>query len=147
VNGGTQNFGILYQITTNGVYNLLYDFTDRAENPLAAPMQHTNGLLYGTTLQGGKSRFGAVYSLNMGLGPFITFVQPTGRIGQGTQILGQGLTGTTSVTFNGVQATSFKVVTDTFMTAVVPSGATTGPVVVMTPTGPLTGNVSFRISH
>ncbi len=60
-------------------------------------------------------------------------------------ILGQGLTGTTSVTFNGVAATSFKVGSDTFMTAVVPSGATTGPVVVTTPGGTLTSNVSFRV--
>jgi hypothetical protein len=33
------------------------------------------------------------------------------------------------------------------MTAVVPSGATTGPVVVTTPSGPLTSNASFRISQ
>src|SRR5260370_40711144 len=56
-------------------------------------------------------------------------------------ILGQGLTGTTSVTFNGVAATSFNVGADTFMTAVVPSGATTGPVAVTTPGGTLTSNV------
>jgi len=37
------------------------------------------------------------------------------------------------------------VVNDTYMTAVVPSGATTGKVVVTTPSGPLTSNVNFRI--
>ena len=63
------------------------------------------------------------------------------------QILGQGLTGTTSVTFNGVPETSFKVVTDTYMTAVVPSGATTGKVVVTTLGGTLTSNVNFRITN
>jgi hypothetical protein len=61
------------------------------------------------------------------------------------QILGQGFTGTTSVT-NGVAATKFSVVSDTYMTAVVPAGATTGAVVVATPAGNLTSNVSFRIS-
>jgi hypothetical protein len=39
------------------------------------------------------------------------------------------------------------VVSDTYMTAVVPSGATTGPVVVATPTGTLTSNKKFRISQ
>jgi hypothetical protein len=34
---------------------------------------------------------------------------------------------------------------DTFMTAVVPTGATTGKVVVTTPGGTLTSNVNFRI--
>jgi hypothetical protein len=70
-----------------------------------------------------------------------------GHIGAVAQILGQGLTGSTSVTFNGVPATSFSVVSYTYMTAVVPSGASTGPVVVTTPSGPLTSNVSFRISQ
>ena len=35
---------------------------------------------------------------------------------------------------------------DTYMTAVVPAGATTGPVVVTTPVGLLSSNVNFRIS-
>jgi hypothetical protein len=83
----------------------------------------------------------------MGLDPFITFVLPVGKPGQTAQILGQGLTGTTSVTFNGVAATKFTVVSDTYMTSVVPAGATTGPVVITTPTGNLTSNVSFRITH
>jgi hypothetical protein len=33
------------------------------------------------------------------------------------------------------------------MTAVVPAGATTGPVVVTTPTGTLTSNPSFRVTE
>jgi hypothetical protein len=61
------------------------------------------------------------------------------------QILGQGLTGSTAVTVNGVAATTFKVVSDTYMTAVIPSGATTGPVVVTTATGTLTSNHNLRI--
>jgi hypothetical protein len=81
----------------------------------------------------------------MGLGPFITFVQPTAKVGKAAEILGQGFTGTTSVTFNGVPATSFAVKSDTYMTAVVPTGATTGPVEVTTPTGTLTSNLNFRI--
>jgi hypothetical protein len=81
----------------------------------------------------------------MGLGPFVAFVRPSGAVGGSAQILGQGLTGATSVTFNGVAASSFTVVNDAYMTAVVPSGATTGKVVVTTPSGPLTSNVNFRI--
>jgi hypothetical protein len=83
----------------------------------------------------------------MGLGPFVAFVNPFGRPTQGAQILGQGFTGTTSVTFNGIPATSFKVASDTYMTAVVPTGATTGKVVVTTPGGTLPSNVNFRITN
>jgi hypothetical protein len=82
-----------------------------------------------------------------GLGSFITFVSTQGHVGAVAQILGQGLTGSRSVTFNGVPAITFSVFSDTYMTAVVPAGATTGPVVVTTPSGPLTSNVSFRISQ
>lgn len=81
----------------------------------------------------------------MSLGPFVTLVRNTGGVAQAAQILGQGFTGTTAVTFNGAQATSFKVLNDTYMTAVIPSGATTGPVVVTTPSGALTSNKNFRI--
>jgi hypothetical protein len=53
----------------------------------------------------------------------------------------------TGVTFNGVSATSFNVFSDTYMTAVVPSGATTGSVVVTTPGGTLRSNKKFRITN
>ncbi len=114
--------------------------------PFGGVLQATNGTFYGTTGGDGSTSNGTVYSLGMGLGPFITFVLPSGKVGHASEILGQGLTGTTSVTFNGVQATSFKVISDTYVTAVVPSGATTGAVVVTTPTGGLTSNVTFRIA-
>ena len=81
----------------------------------------------------------------MGLGPFITFVQSTGKVGRTAQILGQGLTGTTSVTFTGIPATTFKVLSDSYLTALVPRGATTGLVVATTPGGTLTSNRNFVV--
>jgi uncharacterized repeat protein (TIGR03803 family) len=145
--GGTNNAGTLFQLGTPGSFATLYHFGPRGETPLASLMQDTNGTFYGTTYAGGRDGYGIVYSLNMGLGPFVAFVQATGKVGGSVQVLGQDLTGTTTVTFNGVPATSFSVKTDTYMTAIVPAGATTGPVVVTTPTGTLTSNVSFRISQ
>jgi uncharacterized repeat protein (TIGR03803 family) len=146
---GTKDYGTLYQITTDTFqYQLLYSFVARVGwAPYWSMMQHTNGKFFGTTVAGGRYAGGAMYSLNMGLGPFIALVRYTGRIGQPVQILGQGLTGSTAVTVNGVTATSFEVVSDTYMTAVVPTGATTGPVVVTTPTGSLTSNRNFQILH
>lgn len=82
----------------------------------------------------------------MGLSPAVAFVIPTGKVGQTAEILGQGLTGSTSVTFNGVAAAKFTVVSDTYMTAVIPTGATTGAVVVTTLAGALTSNINFRIT-
>jgi uncharacterized repeat protein (TIGR03803 family) len=144
--GGANDFGTLFQISLSGQYKLLYSFVDAiGSGANAALLQHTSGKFYGTTSFGGQNGVGAVYSLDMGLGPFIALVRYTGRIGQPVQILGQGLSGSTAVTVNGVAATTFKVVSNTYMTAVVPTGATTGPVIVTTPTGTLTSNHNFRI--
>ncbi len=144
--GGSSNDGVLFSISTSGAYTLLYSFqTATGQAPIASLLQHTSGLFYGTTNLGGANGYGVVYSLNIGLGPFITFVRSAGRVGGPAQILGQALTGATTITFNGIAATSFSVVSDTYMTAVVPGGATTGPVVVTTPSGALTSNKNFII--
>ena len=60
------------------------------------------------------------------------------------EILGQGFSGTTAVSFNGTPAV-FKVKSDTFVKATVPAGATTGSVMVTTPSGTLISNVPFRV--
>jgi uncharacterized repeat protein (TIGR03803 family) len=142
--GGSCGDGVIYNVTPTGIFNtvegLCYgNYTD-------AVVQAANGKFYGTYASDNGNGLGAIYSLDTGLGPFVAFVLPSSKIGQTAQILGQGLTGTTGVTFNGVAATKFSVVSDTYMTAVVPAGATTGAVVVATPAGNLTSNVSFRIS-
>ena len=118
-------------------------------SPLEGVMQHTSGLLYGSTLWGGGGDCiyfgcGALFSLDAGLPSFVTFVIPAGKVGQTGGILGQGFTGTSSVAINGVQA-NFKVVSDAYLTATVPLGATPGYVTVTTPSGVLTSNVPFRV--
>lgn len=145
--GGANDFGTIFRISTHGKYQQLYSFSaGTGENPGAPPLQHTSGLFYGSTEYGGTYGYGVIYSLDMGLGPFITFVRASGKVGQKAQILGQGLTGTTSVTFHSLPASSFTVVSDTYMTAVVPSGATSGTVTVKTPLGTLVSNKTFRVS-
>jgi uncharacterized repeat protein (TIGR03803 family) len=144
--GGDNGMGTLFQISTSGAYKLLYSFDGvTGKAPQGTLMQHTSGALYGTAQLGGANGLGTVYELSLGLGPFITFVRSIGRVGQKVGILGQGFTGTTSVTFNGLPATSFTVDSPTYLLATVPSGATTGPVVVTTPTGTLTSNRNFSI--
>ena len=138
--------GTLYRISTSGEYQLLYNFNGAAgKAPQGTLMQHTNGILYGTAQLGGANRLGTVYGLNLGLGPFITFVRSSGAVGQTAQILGQQLSGAASVTFNGVEA-AFTVVSDTFIQATVPAGATTGTVSVLTPSGTLNSNPQFVVT-
>lgn len=138
----------LYQITTAGNFTLLHSLTGQEGTGVGAGLlQHTNGVFYGTAHTGGSGNglYGTLFSLDMGLPPFISLVKRQGRVGSLAQILGQGFTGSTGVTFNGLAATSFHVVSDTYMTAVVPRGTTTGRVVVTTPSGTLTSNADFQI--
>ncbi|HTA24532.1 MAG TPA: IPT/TIG domain-containing protein [Terriglobales bacterium] len=111
-------------------------------------MQATDGNFYGITVYGGAygGEFGdgIAFRYSTGLGPFVSLVQAAGEVGQSGGILGQGFTGTTQVELNGVSA-DFTVVSDTYIRATVPAGATSGYVTVTTPAGVLTSNVPFRI--
>jgi hypothetical protein len=117
---------------------MLYGFVGNdGGQPFGGLFQATNGLFYGTTEY-------AVFSLDMGLAPFVAFVRATGGVGDTGGILGQGFTGTTDVSLNGIPA-SFTVVSDTYIEARLPAGATTGYVIVTTPSGTLTSNVPFHV--
>jgi len=143
--------GMVFKLTPTGSLTTLHAFvfTD-GWFPTSPLFQATNGVLYGTTTVGGDidcvAYFGCgtVFSINMGLPPFVTLVRAAGKVGQTGGILGQGFTGATSVTLTGTPA-NFKVVSDTYLTATVPAGATTGYVAVTTPTGVLKSNVVFRV--
>jgi uncharacterized repeat protein (TIGR03803 family) len=140
--------GSAYQLTAAGGFNqfVALPYVDDGY-PSVEMVQHTNGKFYGSVPGGEQGNYyGSIYAVDNGLGPFITFVSPQGRVGSRAQFLGQGLMGATAVTFNGVAASTFAVVSDTFMTALVPEGATTGVVVVTTPGGMLNSNKSFRVS-
>ena len=138
--------GTLFTITTSGKLSTLHLFDDiQGGNPYGSVLQATNGVFYGTTEYGGEVNYGIAFSLDVGLGPFVTFVSRFGRTGTAAQILGNGLSTATAVTFNGVPAQSFKVLSDTFMKAVVPPGAISGPVQVTTPTRQLTSNENLIV--
>jgi hypothetical protein len=110
-------------------------------------IQATNGDFYGTTSDGGKFNGevdGTVFTLSVGLAPFVKAVPHVGQVGQIIRILGTDLTGTTAITFNGTPA-AFTVVAPTEITATVPAGATTGTVQVNTPGGTLLSAGPFTV--
>jgi uncharacterized repeat protein (TIGR03803 family) len=145
--------GLIYQITSTGVYTILHEYLAKNKDgasPQTPMIQHTRGTLFGDTYSGGIGTFcacGVLFSLDMGLGPFVTFLPPhsAGKVGKSIGLLGQGLTGTTNVTFGGTPA-SFSVVSDTFMTATVPSGAKTGAIRVTSSGGTVASNKTFRVT-
>jgi uncharacterized repeat protein (TIGR03803 family) len=150
LNGGASRYGTVFKITPAGTLTTIHNFDDTdgatAQGGLA---QATNGTFYGTTSAGGASDncaagCGTVFSLKMGLGPFVQTLPTSGKVGAKVIILGNNLADTTSVTFNGTAAT-FTVVSGTEIKTKVPKGATTGPVQAVTPGGTLTSNVNFQV--
>ena len=117
---------------------------DGAE-PFAGVVQHTSGTFYGTTDLGGTGDMGTVFSLSMGLSPFVELLSTSGKVGASVIILGDGLTGSTNVSFGGTSS-SFKILSDTEITATVPSGALTGSVTVTAPSGTLTSSRQFLVT-
>jgi len=153
--GGTKGTGALFRISPAGSYELLYnDFTGvsgtHPEEPL---LQNTNGIFYSATYEGGTGTgvnclyCGVLYSLNVGLDPFVAFLpqQSSGKVGKTISLFGQGLTGTTAVRFGGASA-SFTVVSDTYLIATIPSEAQSGMINVDTPGGILASNKFFRVT-
>jgi len=143
------NDGTIFKITPSGKLTTLYSFCSQSDctdgsQSYASLVQDTSGIFYGTTASGGLGD-GTVFSLSVGLGPFVSF-RPAGRpVGDVVEILGQGFTGTTGVSFNGTPAT-FTVQSDTYLTATVPAGASTGFVTVATDSGTLKSDKKFRVT-
>jgi uncharacterized repeat protein (TIGR03803 family) len=139
--GGSSNGGTAFKVDARGTLTTIYTFCSQGGNkctdglsPVAGLVQDTNGTFYGTTSAGGASGEGTVFSLSVGLSPFVKALPASGKVGANVTILGTGLTGTTSVEF-GSTAAQFTVVSDSEITTTVPAGATTALLSVTTPGG------------
>ena len=142
--GANGNYGTVFEIAPSGALTTLHSFDGADGEGPGALVQATDGNFYGTTGGGGASGDGTVFSLSIGLGPFVE-TQPTfGEVGQFREILGTDLTGATSVSFNGTAA-AFSVMSPSLIAARIPAGATSGTVQVVTPSGTLSSNVPFRV--
>jgi uncharacterized repeat protein (TIGR03803 family) len=110
--------GTVFKITRGGVLTTLYSLCSQngctdGENPLAGLFQATGGDLYGTTYGGGAidpcpgnllPGCGTIFSLSVGLGPFVETQPTSGSVGAAVKILGTDLKGATSVSFDGIAA-------------------------------------------
>jgi uncharacterized repeat protein (TIGR03803 family) len=79
--------------------------------------------------------------------PKITNLDPTsGPVGTQVGIVGGGFAGATKVEFAGVAAATFSVTTPGLIQAIVPSGAKTGKVTVVTPNGTAVSKQVFTVN-
>ncbi|HWY56734.1 MAG TPA: choice-of-anchor tandem repeat GloVer-containing protein [Terriglobales bacterium] len=159
--GGTINSdcsdgcGTFFKITPKGAYSVLgkFDYTNGA-TPEIAPFQHTGGVIYGDSQIGGTGNVSPCATGNCGvfyswksatLPAFVSLLPYSGKVGKTVEFLGQGFKGTSAVSFGGTAA-KFQIVTDTYLTATVPAGATTGSATVKTSSGTFASNRVFRVT-
>jgi hypothetical protein len=140
-------------MTLSGVLTSLYSFNiDGVDGsfPNNKVFQATDGGFWGTTNQGGNTDCsggcGTTFRIRNGLGRFVQNVPTAGRVGAKVIILGNDLTGTSGITFNGTSA-QFRVISASEIDTAVPTGATTGKVEVTTPHGTLVSSVDFRVEQ
>lgn len=153
--GLSGNWGTIFEVTSAGTLTTLHQFCSQTNcedgaGPQGGLTQATDGNFYGTTGEGGSDCIGSagcgsVFSLSMGLGPFVEALPNFGKAEGVVGILGSDLTGATGVSFNGTPARSFTVISKTVIKATVPTGATTGMIEVTTPSGTLSSNIAFRV--
>ncbi|MGA2190479.1 MAG: choice-of-anchor tandem repeat GloVer-containing protein [Steroidobacteraceae bacterium] len=148
--GGAGGEGTVFMMTPDWTLTTLYSFcsqTNCADGgvPNAGLLQATDGDFYGTTYENSAgSGGGTVFKLSMGLSPFVEPQLTSGAVGASIKILGTDLTGATGVTFNGIAA-AFTVASKSEIKATVPTGATTGAIVVTTPGSTLNSNGVFTV--
>jgi uncharacterized repeat protein (TIGR03803 family) len=149
--------GAVYRMTLQGNVTAIHTFCATTgcpdgANPQAPLFQATNGAFFGAAFWGGKSTnsqcigngCGVLFTFSKGLAPVVMASPNFGKAGRVIKILGNDLTETSSVTFNGTPAT-FSVVSATYIEATVPIGATTGTIEVTVPSGALSSNAAFHV--
>jgi uncharacterized repeat protein (TIGR03803 family) len=144
--------GTLFKISQAGDFTVLYNFCSQSLCPDGlfpeqTLLQGTDGILYGPTFGDdiNSCGCGTIFSFSSGLSPFVAANPNFGVAGRVVNILGNNLTGTSSVTFNTTPATFSVGSGGTYIKATVPAGATTGTIEVTTPSGTLSSNVAFQV--
>jgi len=85
-----------------------------------------------------------VFSLSVGLGPFVKTLPASGKVGTAVKILGTDLTGAASITFNGTPA-QITSISPSEISTTLPAGATTGKVGVTVAGATILSNAAFRV--
>ncbi len=154
--GSTNSAGTAFRLTASGTLTTLHAFCSQqycsdGQTPYGGLTQHTDGTLYGTTNTGGNTTCetitagcGTIFQISAGLPPFVEASPNLGRAGAAVTILGTGLTGVQSVTFNGTAA-QFTVLSSTAVKAIVPIGATTGKIQVTLASQTLSSVLNFTV--
>jgi uncharacterized repeat protein (TIGR03803 family) len=153
--GGPFNDGTIYQLTLSGAGKLEASFDGTTgSTPLGAAAQGSDGRLYATLqYDGGENSNdvqdqGSISVLNLGLKPpkpqIRLFSPASGVVGAKITLMGSAYIGTKAVKFKSTSA-DFVVDASGYITATVPTGATSGMISVTNAGGTVTSAKSFTV--
>lgn len=153
---GPNGTGSIYKLTSANVFSAFLFPNPPVEGdlPSSTLIQNTNGIVYGTTPSGGGGGGsctdicqGTFFSVATGDKAFVNLepTQTSGNVGASVGMFGQGFTSASLVKFGGVKSASIKLSGTTYLTAVVPAGAHTGTVTVVTGSTTLTSPQTFKV--
>jgi len=132
VNGGANGFGTVFQVTHQGKVTVFYSFSNNVDGayPQAGLLPYTNGMLYGTAIDGGSNGYGTVFQLTAAgrVTPIYSFTNGSdGANPQGALIDGQDgqLYGTCTAGGSNGTGTIFKITTNGVLTALYAFGVPT----------------------
>jgi len=122
-------------------------FTVNSSTKITAgvPPGATTGKITATT-PGGTATSAANFSVSAAVPTITSFTPTSGVIGVSVTLGGANFTGASSVKFNGTAATTFTVNTASQITAIVPTGSTSGTISVTTPAGTASSSGSFTVN-
>lgn len=139
INGS--NFTNATAVSFNGTPASGFVVTNNSIIGAIVPSGVTSGTITVTTPGGSATSSSLFYAP-----PTVTSFTPThGSPGTNVTITGANFTNATEVLFNGLAAASFVVTNNTTLSAVVPNGATTGPITVGAPGGTNASATDFTI--
>ena len=136
------NFSLASQVAFNG-QSASYTVTNANSINATVPAGATTGPLSITAVTGTGT---SVQAFFVGAGPSVSRFSPaSGQVGTQVHVFGSGFLAVTDVQFNAVSSSQFGAVSDTEMVATVPSGAATGPIAVLNPSGTAVSSTNFAV--
>ena len=133
------NFTGATRVTFNGLAATTYTVIDAQTIVATVPNGATSGNV--VVFNGGVFSNGVPFTVTTPVPAITSVAPPSGVVGTLVTLTGSGFGGATRVTFNGIAATTYTVLSATSMTAVVPVSATTGNIVVTTGGGVSNGQL------
>jgi hypothetical protein len=138
------NYSNVSRVRFAGGVDALFSVESPTTISATVPLGAVSGPIV-VTNPGGESSGGRTFTVQS-ISPVVLGTVPSsGAPGTSVRIVGDNLSGTTGVRFNGVSVPNFTVLGETNILTVVPVGATSGRVLVLTPNGSVQSPANFLV--